>query len=268
MLQALFPIGGALLGGYEGYRRSGGDIGATLLGAGLGAAIPGGMRMAGTALGETALGANLLGRGTGLLSKGAGAAQGAAAKAGLLGMGPRAAIATPVLTAAGLGGLAAGVGSFVAPGLAGNIAAGVAKPVQQAIGAGGAMGVGQTSPSGEFTSPGGAVPQTGQFGPTDAYGSTYNVLDPTGQMAGGRLAQELEQDVQLRGMKKIMPYVYQSAEARSKSEYERLMAAAGIRQNINTAANMLLNSQLSAQRLGEGAARDMGQALTRNYQYQ
>ena len=43
----LLPIIGAGLGGYEGYRRSGGNIGATLLSAGLGAVTPAGLRMAG-----------------------------------------------------------------------------------------------------------------------------------------------------------------------------------------------------------------------------
>ena len=53
----LLPIAGALLGGIEGYRRSGGDIGAAALGAGLGAATPAGFRMAGTALGGLGAGA-------------------------------------------------------------------------------------------------------------------------------------------------------------------------------------------------------------------
>ena len=36
-LAALLPIGGAVLGGVEGYKKSGGDIGAAALGSGLGA---------------------------------------------------------------------------------------------------------------------------------------------------------------------------------------------------------------------------------------
>jgi hypothetical protein len=50
-LAALLPIAGATIGGITGYRRSGGNIGAAALGAGLGATVPATFRMAGTALG-------------------------------------------------------------------------------------------------------------------------------------------------------------------------------------------------------------------------
>jgi hypothetical protein len=45
------------------------------------------------------------------------------------------------------------------------------------------------------------------------------------------------------------------------------MAAAGIRQNIATAANMLERSQQAAQQMGQTAAQQMGSALTSQYQY-
>jgi hypothetical protein len=54
---ALLPLAGAAIGGITGYRRSGGDLGAAALGAGLGAATPGAFRMAGTALGGLGAGA-------------------------------------------------------------------------------------------------------------------------------------------------------------------------------------------------------------------
>jgi hypothetical protein len=57
---ALLPIAGATIGGITGYRRSGGNIGAAALGAGLGATVPATFRMAGTALGG--LGASALAR--------------------------------------------------------------------------------------------------------------------------------------------------------------------------------------------------------------
>ena len=51
-------IGGALLGGVEGYKKSGGGLGAAALGSGLGALGGGGLRMAGSALAGQALLAN------------------------------------------------------------------------------------------------------------------------------------------------------------------------------------------------------------------
>ena len=59
-LAALLPIGGAVLGGVEGYKKSGGDVGAALLGSGLGALGGGGLRMAGMGLAGTALANNAL----------------------------------------------------------------------------------------------------------------------------------------------------------------------------------------------------------------
>ena len=66
----------------------------------------------------------------------------------------------------------------------------------------------------------------------------------------------------------MMPYLYQAAEARSKSEMERQMAAAQIRQNISTAANLVQRGQQAAQQMGLTAAQQMGSALTAQYQYQ
>jgi hypothetical protein len=41
----LLPLIGAGLGGYTAYQKSGGNLGATLLGAGTGALVPGGLRL-------------------------------------------------------------------------------------------------------------------------------------------------------------------------------------------------------------------------------
>jgi hypothetical protein len=46
------------------------------------------------------------------------------------------------------------------------------------------------------------------------------------------------------------------------------LAAAGVRQNIATAANMLERSQQAAQQMGLTAASQAGSALTSQYQYQ
>jgi hypothetical protein len=260
ILIMLLPLIGAGLGGYEAYRQSGGSLGATALGAGLGAVTPSALRMAGTALGGTALGARALG---GLSSLGGKAMQsGLGAQAAKMGVK----LPSGPLTAAGLGTAAVGAGMLLgAPNLAGALAAGVAPTARSAASGAAGMGVGRQQPSGAFDGSG-AVP-----GGLPAGAAPYNPLDvasPTGPMAANRLAGLMEGDVQLENMKKMMPYLFQAAEARSKTEMQRQLAAAGVRQNIVTAANMLERSQQAAQQMGLTAASQAGSALTSQYQYQ
>jgi len=267
MFAAALPILGATLGGFEGYRRSGGDLGAAALSAGLGAAIPGGLRMAGTALGGTALGARALGLGSQGLSRGASAVGQVASKVpGMPGL-PQGAIAP--LTAAGLGAAAAGVGSLIAPSLAGQVGAGVKDVVRgpAQLGAGYIGSRGPGAPNYENIG-GNAVPSTaGTFGGTDIYGT--NPLDVIGPAGMALTAQSLrEATAQRDAMRLLYPEVAAASEARSKKEFERQMAAAGIRQNIETASNMLQRSQQSMQQMGQTAAQQMGNALTAQYQYQ
>lgn len=268
MFAAALPILGATLGGIEGYRRSGGDLGAAALSAGLGAAIPGGLRMAGTALGGTALGARALGLGSQGLSRGASAigqvASKVASKAGMTGL-PQGAIAP--LTAAGLGAAAAGVGSLIAPSLAGQVGAGVKDvvrgPAQLGAGYVGSRGPGAV----DYNQIGGnAVPGGDMYGGKEILGTNplSNILP--GMARSGESLREgaAQRDV----IRLIYPEIAAAAEARSKKEFERQMAAAGIRQNIETAANMIQRSQQSAQQMGQTAAQQMGNALTAQYQYQ
>lgn len=264
MFAAALPILGATLGGIEGYRRSGGDLGAAALSAGLGAAIPGGLRMAGTALGGTALGARALGLGSQGLSRGASAAGQVASRAGMTGL-PQGAMAP--LTAAGLGAAAAGVGSLIAPSLAGQVGAGVKDVVRgpAQLGAGYVGSRGPGAPNYENIG-GNAVPVVDAYGNVSILGT-----DPLGNILPGltRSAESLrEAEAQRDAMRTIYPEVAAAAEARSKKEFERQMAAAGIRQNIATASNMLQRSQQASQQMGLTAAQQMGNALTTQYQYQ
>lgn len=247
-MQAL-PYITAAMGALPGIRK--GDIGQAVLGGGLG--------YLGGGFGASQLGGARTAATAGLR----GVAQGAGPLASLAGgLKPIAQIGIPLagvaLAAPLIGGLASGAGGAVSQG-AGSVARGV-------IGGGGAMGVGQNTPSGEFVSPGGAV--SPYLAEQARLPTTFDVLNPTGQYAASRLTEQKEQDVQLEGMKKMMPYLYQAAEARSKSEMERQMAAAQIRQNISTAANLVQRGQQAAQQMGLTAAQQMGGALTAQYQYQ
>ena len=281
----LLPILGAGLGGYEGYRRSGGNIGATLLGAGLGAVTPAGLRMAGTALGAKLAGSGLASQaGAGLMGGAARLGQVAANAPGTLQGGLAASGAAQlakgsrILSSPGLssrllpgmvGGLAAGTGvALGAPALGGVLASNLAPTAGTAAsGAAGLMypggGAGPAQYGGDALPPG-----LGQFGGTDPYGNPLNILDPSGVAAGRRAEYGKTIEQQRDAMRTLLPEIFQASEARSKAELQRQLAAAGVRQNIITAANMLERSQQAAQQMGLNAASQAGSALTSQYQYQ
>jgi hypothetical protein len=277
----LLPVIGAGLGGFEAYRRTGGDIGATLLGAGLGAATPGALRMAGQALGATGLGAALTGRAAQAATTGAKGITGLASglgKTGVEGIGRSAAaagatglrgLASNLATPIGIGGLAAGVGTFLgAPSLAGKVASAAAPSARTAAQAGaGATGYQGPGPVDYAAEAGGALPPNiGTFGPGGTLSDPLQVLGPVG------MAQRLETlktaEAQRDALRLMMPEIAKASEFRSRQELQRQLAAAGVRQNIVTAANMLERSQQAAQQMGLTAASQAGSALTSQYQYQ
>ena len=282
-LAALLPIAGATLGGISGYKQSGGDIGAAALGSGLGALSMGGLaaplkalggRMAGTALGaRIAPEAYKAQQAASALMGGAGikGAQAAAQQAGMAAPMIQQMAGSGVLAKA-LTGLAAGGAALTLPAAAAGLAAGAAGPVRSAASRGGqaAAGLaGYPSGYGEEAQYGGAAlpPGMGPFGPVDAYGTPLDIALPTGQAAGRRLEYAKTIEQQRDAMRMLLPELYKASEARSKSEFQRQLAAAGVRQNILTSANMLERSQQAAQQMGLTAASQAGQALTQQYQY-
>jgi hypothetical protein len=114
---------------------------------------------------------------------------------------------------------------------------------------------------------GNAVPSNmGLFG-GDLYGTNpLDVLGPAGMALTANTIREAT--AQRDAARILLPEVQAASEAAKKKEMERMMAAAGIRQNIETAANMIQRSQQSAQQMGQTAAQQMGNALTTQYQYQ
>lgn len=248
----LLPVIGGALGAIEGYRRGG--LGGALTGGALGAVTPAGLRFAGTALGGRAFAAPLLGA----LSK---AKSAGAAVAGL--PGPVA----PV-TAAGLGGLAAGLGTtFVAPAL-GAIGGGAAQGIVPTVGKGaGAVSAAQRYTAGEVPSPEyditGAVPPGGVVRPD----GTVEMFDPTGRYQANILYSKQLQDLELEGLRKFSPEIFKAAEARSKTEFARQMAGAKVRANLALANQLTSQGQLGAQAMGQQALGNIGSALTSQYQY-
>jgi len=256
MVAALLPIGGAILGGFEGYRRSGGDLGAAALGAGLGAATPAGLRMAGTALGGMPAMAPLLGA----LTKGKGAAR---ALVGL--QGPVTAV-----TPAALGALAAGTGvALGAPALAAGLGTQVTKKAiptaTSAIGAGRMFQTVIDPASGEVkvvpldTDPAIGMPR----GPRTA----SEMLNPQGYEMGALELQRRAQDVGLEGAGKFMNLERSYLDEAKTRDLARSAAAARLATDLATQQGLTLGGQRIAGAMGTQALGDVGAGLRTQYRY-
>ena len=241
------PALGAGLGALEGYKKGGGT--GAVLGAGAGALTPAALRMAGAGLaGIPAL--------AGLVQKGA---MGARAAAGLQG---------PVMSGANL--LKTGVPAvglaLNAPGIAGGIAGGASGAANTV----GQLGVGASG--GALNNPGaanyggtGLPPGLGQYGPTSPYGSLTDVYGVPGmaQRQDLRMTAKAQRDV----LRTLLPEVEKAIDARSQKELSRNLAAAGVRQNIETRALMQQRAQAAGLEAGRQALEAAGQGLMQQYQY-
>ena len=134
-------------------------------------------------------------------------------------------------------------------GVAGNVAGGAKGPAQ-AVAQTGAGVIGYTAQGAPVYGNvgGGAVPPVGQYGGVAPYGSPLDVLGPAGM--GMRLQTYKDAETMRDAMRLLNPEILAASEARSKKEFERNMAAAGIRQNIATRAAMIQNAQRAGLRYG------------------
>ena len=277
----LLPLIGGTLGGIEGYRQGG--LGGAVLGAGLGAVTPAGLRLAGSALGAK-LGGQALGNIATKIGTQSGRAATAAADlakggalkqmgAGVLEKGVvpglealKAGFANPTA----LGGLAAGTGVALGlPSITGGLGGRLAGGVGQALGGAGqsAAGIIGYTADGAPVYGGAALPPgLGQYGATSPEGMPSDVLGPSGM--GRRLETLKAAQTQRDVLRTLLPEIEAAAEARSKKEMERQMAAAGIRQNIRTRAAMQERAQTAGLEAGLDALQKAGGALTSQYQYQ
>ena len=248
---------GALTGGVQGYRQSGGDIGSTALGALTGGTLTGGIgrlgqRMAGGLLSKTALGKMTpqlmkAGNPLGTVLAAAPAAAGIGA-AGLVGLPVSAALAGPGGTAASkLAGQAA---------TAASQATGVG---MQATGIGSPSLPGVPGYSANQLTPG----QLSQYGPQNL----AQTFDPTSY----QMAQLALQDEQYRrNLANALQYApYQEAyQQRSKeADLIRGAKASQLSTALATDAAMRQQGQLGAQRMAEGFLGNIGQAGATQYRY-
>ena len=257
---ALLPLlatGGALVGGIRGFRRSGGNLGSALLGAGTGALTASGAGGLGRFAGGKLLGAVLPGGLTGIGGK---ALLQAAAGGNL---SAQALLKLPAIAGAGAGGASILSGNLGVPQGTGGRVAG-----RPAI-AGPAGLIGYNTVTGEPMTAGGTPlpPGMDQFGGISPFGDPLQVINPAGLDAGRRLRTVKDAEALRDATNIVLPTVRKFAEQAKRDEFARGMASAGIKQNILTNAQLTENMQKAALNLGTTAANQAGAALTARYNY-
>lgn len=257
---ALLPLlatGGAVVGGIQGFRRSGGNLGSALLGAGTGALTASGAGGLGRFAGGKLLGAVLPG---GLTGVGGKALLQAAAGGNL---SAQALLKLPALAGLGAGGASVLSGNLGVPQGSGGRVAG-----RPAI-AGPAGLIGYNTATGEPMTAGGTPLPAGmdQFGGISPFGDPLQVINPAGLDAGRRLRTVKDAEALRDATNIVLPTVRKFAEQAKRDEFARGMASAGIKQNILTNANLTENMQKAALNLGTTAANQAGAALTARYNY-
>lgn len=260
MALPLLPIlagAGSLIGGVQGYRQSGGDLGATALGALTGGTLTSGIgglgrRFAGAVLGKTALGQMApklmqAGNPLGAVLTAAPAAAGIGA-AGLIGLPAAVALSGPLGGATSkLTGQAARAATSALG--AGALATGISMPDLPGVPGAGAK---QFTPT-----------ELGQYGPQNL----AQTFDPTGYQ---QAQIQLEKQQYLQNLQNALQYApYQEAyQQRSKeADLIRGAKAAQLEIALNTDAAMRRQGQLGAQRMGEGFLSNIGQAGATQYRY-
>ena len=256
------PVIGAVGGAVPGLRK--GNLAEAALGAGMGAATgygvgggvgaltQGGMRMAGGLAPNVLNAASTVAAPFGLKSVPLNAL-------GATGIGLQnaARVGIPLAGAAGVFGVSGGLSGIGAAG------------ANRGLGAGSGI-IGYNAATGEpITAAGAAVPPgLGQFGGTNMYGSNpYDVIDPAGAMSANRLMQRKQAQLIADNINTIAPTQLKYAEETKRRDLERQLAAAGIRQNIQTQANMLSNANTAGLNMGTNAMSQVGNAMTQNYSY-
>ena len=114
-----------------------------------------------------------------------------------------------------------------------------------------------------------AVPQgTGQYGGVPPVGgSALDVIQAGGPAGAQRLTTVKNAQTMADALNAYMPTVRKFAEQAKKDDFERSMAAEGIKRNILTNAEMLMAAQRAGLDMGTTGAQQAGQALTTQYSY-
>ena len=153
-------------------------------------------------------------------------------------------------------GLAAGrVGGGIGSNIGGNVAKGAAGLAGYGITGGEGMG-GSGLPMG--------VGPYGNVGPT---GSRLDVLNPLGLDAGRRTRTVKDAEALRDAQNIVLPTVRKFSEQAKKDDFERSMAAAGIKANIELNRALSEGMAQASRQMGTTAAEQAGAALTSQYNY-
>ena len=260
LLPAL-AVGGSLLGGIQGYRRSGGNLGEAALGAGmgaLGASSAGGLgRFAGTKLLGAALPGGLAGAGGQALLK---AAAGGDAAAQLL-------IKTPALAGLLAGGGAIATGNVGVPKTMGGATQGINQTGGGlARGLAGTYGYGM--PQGETGYLQNITQGLGQYGNIAPVGSDpFAVIDPRGRDAARRLMQRKEGETLRDNLNLLLPTVEKFSDRAKQRDLQRGLAAEGVKANIQANVEQLIRAQNAVNQLATTGMEGATNAMQTQYTY-
>jgi len=268
-------VGGSVLGGIQGYRRSGGNLGEAALGAGMGALGASGLGQAGRFAGSLAAGqAAKLGTGLNpqmlmqLRNAAAGgntAAQALLAKQGIANIAP----ALPGLGAGLLGGSAILSGNVGVPQTMGAGSMGAQRGVSgagipQAL----AGTIGYGMPSGEtgYLQP--VAQGIGQYGGIAPIGSDpLGVIDPRGRDSARRLMQRKEGETLRDNLNTILPTVEKFSDRAKQRDLQRGLAAEGVKANIQANVEQLIRAQNAVNALATQGMVGATNALQTQYNY-
>ena len=268
-------VGGSVLGGIQGYRRSGGNLGEAALGAGMGALGASGLGQAGRFAGSLAAGqAAKLGTGLNpqmlmqLRNAAAGgntAAQALLAKQGIANIAP----ALPSLGAGLLGGGALLSGNVGVPQTMGAGSMGVQQGMSNAgIPQGLAGTIGYGMPKGEtgYLQP--VTQGIGQYGGIAPIGSDpFAVIDPRGRDSARRLMQRKEGETLRDNLNTILPTVEKFSDRAKQRDLQRGLAAEGVKANIQGNIEQLLRAQNAVNALAAQGMEGATNALQTQYTY-
>ena len=170
--------------------------------------------------------------------------------------------AVPAVGGIALGGINRGVQNLAGQAI-GGVTGAVGQSGQNAIGL-----LGYHAVTGEPLY-GTAVPQgTGQYGGVPPVGgSALDVIQAGGPAGAQRLTTVKNAQTMADALNAYMPTVRKFAEQAKKDDFERSMAAEGIKRNILTNAEMLMAAQRAGLDMGTTGAQQAGQALTTQYSY-
>ena len=163
---------------------------------------------------------------------------------------------------------AAGILGRAAVPLAGGLAAGrLGSNIGGAVGRG-AIGLGGYGLTGGEGMGGAALPPgMGPYGMVSPTGSPIDVLNPLGLEAGRRTRTVKDAEALRDAQNIVLPTVRKFSEQAKKDDFERDMAAEGIKQNILMNRNLTEGLAQATRQMGTTAAEQAGAALTRQYNY-